>query len=262
MDIMFGQYANINTALHKLHPVTKLFGLIIFIIVTFLYSDFYAYVVQLFLLVFLLLWTKVPLQIIARSLWNIRYLFLFLFIFNILFIRDGTPLWQWGVIGIYPKALLLSVNLLLRVALLTTYSVVFTLTTNPLDLSTAISNLFFFLGNSAHIFGMILAIALRFMPTLQSEANKIMKAQRSRGARFVSGTILQRAKDVVTLLVPLLVIAFSRADTLAVAMELRGYNPNEARTQFRTLHWQKQDTIVCLFLCIYVFVAIIVKMNW
>jgi energy-coupling factor transport system permease protein len=261
MDIMFGQYANIKTTLHKLHPVTKLFGLIIFIIVTFLYSDLFAYVVQLMLLVLLLFWTKVPLRVVGRSLWNIRYLFVFLFIFNLLFIRDGTPLWQWGFIGIYPRALLLSVNLLLRVVLLTTYSVVFTLTTNPLDLSTAISNLFAFLGNGAHIFGMILAIALRFMPTLQSEANKIMKAQRSRGARFVSGTLLQRAKDVVTLLVPLLVIAFTRADTLAVAMELRGYDPNEARSQFRTLRWRRQDTFVCLLLCIYLIVAIIVRIK-
>jgi len=259
MDIMFGQYANIDTRLHKLHPITKLFGLIVGIVVTFLFTNFYMYVVQFVLLCIFLLWARVPLQIIGRSLWNIRFLFVFLFLFNIFFIRDGEPIWQWGILGIYPNALLVTLNLLMRVLLLTTYSVVFTLSTNPLDLSTALSSMFSFMGNGAHIFGMIIAIALRFIPTLQSEAQKIMKAQTSRGAQFTTGSLVRRAKDVVTLLVPLLVIAFSRADTLAVAMELRGYDPNETRTQFRALVWQRVDTIACVCIVCYLAIAIGLK---
>jgi len=259
MDIMFGQYANIDTFLHKLHPVTKLLGLVVLIVVTFIYTSFYIYLGQFLLLCLLLVWARVPWQIVFRSLWRLRYLFLFLFIFNIIFIRDGVPLWQWGFIGIYPKALILTLTLVMRVLLLTTYSVVFTLTTNPLDLSTAFSDVFGFLGNGAHIFGMILTIALRFIPTLQSEAQKIIKAQTSRGAQFSSGSIVRRAKDIVSLLVPLLVIAFSRADTLAVAMELRGYNPNESRTQFRVLQWQQLDTLICLLIGTYFIGAIGLK---
>jgi len=256
---MFGQYANIDTFLHKLHPLTKLLGLIVFIVTTFLYANFYVYLAQFIVLCVLLALCRVPVQIILRNLWNIRYLLLLLFIFNVVFIRDGTPLWQWGIFGLYPDAIALTVNLVMRVLLLTTYTLAFTLTTNPLDLATALTDLFSFMGNGAYIFGMILAIALRFIPTLQSEAQKIMKAQTSRGAHFSEGTILQRARDLITLLIPLLVISFSRADTLAIAMELRGYNPNEPRTQFRQLTWKRIDTVVCTFLILYLFIVIAFK---
>lgn len=259
MNIMFGQYLNVDTFLHKLHPLTKLFGLVVFIMVTFLANSFYLYLFQFALLCIILLLTKMPFKILGWSLWNVRYLFLFLFLFNLLFIRAGEPLWYWGVFAVYPQSLLLTINLVLRLLLLTSYAMLFTFTTKPLDLSIALEERFAFLGNNAHILGMILAIALRFIPTLQEEATKIMKAQMARGATFTQGSLFHRAKHLVSLLVPLFIISFGRAETLAVAMELRGYNPNKPRTKFRTLQWALRDTYVMFGICVYGIAVISLK---
>ena len=259
MNATFGQYVDYDSFFHKLHPLTKLYSLFMLITVTLLYANIYFYVGQLIMLCLLLVLGKLPLRIIGKSLWSIRFLFIFLFVFNVIFIREGTPIWQWGILAVYPKTFLVTGNLVLRLLLLTSYATILTMTTKPLDLTNALEKELSFFGNGAHILAMILSIALRFIPTLQGEAYKIMKAQSSRGASFTDGNIFKRMHHLVTLLIPLFVISFSRADTLAVAMELRGYDPNAPRSKYRILTWKRVDTIVLSCVAIYTVLAIIMK---
>lgn len=262
MNAVLGQYAELDTFFHKLHPLTKLMGLFVLILITLLYSNIYFYLAQIALLCLVLLLAKLPLKIIAKGLWSVRHLFIFLFIFNVIFLRDGEPIWQWGIFALYPKTLLVTVNLIMRLLLLTSYATILTLSTKPLDLTTAIEEKLSFLGDFAHVLGMILSLALRFIPTLQDEAYKIMKAQTSRGADFAGGSIMKRAKHIISLLIPLFVISFNRADTLAVAMELRGYDPNEKRTKFRNLSWQRVDAIISIIMVGYAVFAIAMKIIY
>jgi len=259
MNAVLGQYADLDTFFHKLHPLSKLLAMLILIVVTLVYANIYFYLIQFVALCLILLIAKLPLKIIFRSLWSVRYLFLFLFFFNVLFLRDGEAIWQWGWLAIYPKTLVVTINLVMRLLLLTSYATILTLTTKPLDLTNALEDKLSFLGNNAHILGMILAIALRFIPTLQGEAYKIMKAQTSRGASFSQGNIFKRAKHIISLLIPLFIISFSRADTLAIAMELRGYDPNQPRTKLYNVVWQKKDTIVFFVSLIYGGILIFAK---
>ena len=256
MNAVLGQYVDLDTFLHRLHPMTKIIALVCFMLVTLLFSNLTLYLVQLAALILLLLVTKMPVSILGKSLWSVRFIFIFISIFNLLFLRDGVAIWQWGFLAIYPGTFIITINLVLRLLLLTSFAALLTLTTKPLDLTYAIEQNLRPLENFAHIIGMILAIALRFIPTLQEEAQKIMKAQQSRGARFDSGNIFSRAKHLVSLLIPLFLISFNRAEVLAMAMELRGYDPDGQRTSFRTLVWQKQDMIVITCMILYTLSAI------
>ncbi|GBU10924.1 energy-coupling factor transporter transmembrane protein EcfT [Erysipelotrichaceae bacterium] len=259
MHAVIGQYLDLDTFLHRLHPMTKFFGLICVMLVTLLFSDLYIYMIQGVLLVLLLLFVKMPLIIIVKSLWSVKYIFIFIFIFNILFLRIGTPIWQLGWLAIYPETFVKTLQLVFRLLLLTTYAQLLTLTTKPLDLTYAIEKELSPLGNIAHIIGMILAIALRFIPTLQDEASKILRAQQSRGARFDSGPLIKRATHLISLLIPLFLISFNRAETLAIAMELRGYDPDGVRTHFTELKKEQRDKIVVFILICYVLLAVIYK---
>ena len=260
MSSVLGQYLDIDTPLHRLHPITKMAGLLIMMTVTLLFSTPTLYLVQLGILLGILLITRMPLSILVKSLWSVRFIFFFIFIFNMLFVRAGTPIWQFSIFAIYPQTLVLSFNLVMRLLLLTSYATLLTLTTKPLDLTYAIESLLKPFGNIGHIIGMILSIALRFIPTLQEEAYKIMKAQQSRGANFSSGSLVKRAKHLVSLLIPLFVISFNRAETLAIAMELRGYDPDGVRTRYHVLNWSKYDVLAAIFLIIYIVLAIGGKM--
>lgn len=262
MNSVIGQYVDLDTFVHRLHPMTKLLSLICLIAVTLMFSDFYIYLVQFILLLGFLKLAKLPLRIIARSLWGVRFLFLFIFIFNVIFIQEGALLWQWSFIKVYSQTLTLSVNLVSRLLLLTSYAMILTLSTKPLDLTYALEQKLQRFGSIAHILAMILAIALRFIPTLQEEAHKIIKAQKARGASFEEGSIIQRAKHLVSLLIPLFIISFNRAEVLAVAMELRGYDPNEKRTQYHVLLWQQRDRIVSLCIVTYALLVISIGIFW
>jgi ABC-type cobalt transport system, permease component CbiQ and related transporters len=259
MNVVIGQYADIDTFLHKLHPMTKLLGVFILISITLLFASLPLYLLQIAILVVFLLLVRLPLTIMLKSLWSAKFLFIFIFIFNMIFVREGTPIWQWGILAVYPRTIIITVQLVLRLLLLTSYATILTLTTKPLDLTYAIEDRLGFLGIYAHIFGMILSIALRFIPTLQEETDKIMKAQKSRGATFDEGKLFKRIQHIVALLIPLFIVAFNRAEVLSTAMEIRGYNPEATRTRYHVLEWQQKDNIICLFLCCYLIGAILIK---
>ncbi|MGL5042639.1 MAG: energy-coupling factor transporter transmembrane component T family protein [Culicoidibacterales bacterium] len=259
MQAIIGQYVDIDTYLHRLHPLTKMIMLIILMMGTLLYTSLFFYIGQLLMLIVLLLVTGLPLKILGKSLWGVRFIFIFIFIFNLIFVRSGEPLLQWSIFAIYPETITITINLVLRLLLLTSFATLLTLTTKPLDLTYALEKALHPLGNLAHILGMILSIALRFIPTLQQEAHKILKAQQSRGATFDSGNIFTRAKHLVSLLIPLFLISFNRAEILAYAMELRGYDPEAVRTRYQILLWSKQDTITTITATIYMLTIITTK---
>lgn len=260
MNTVLGRYLNIDTFLHRLHPTAKLIALFVLMTITLMFQSITAYLIQIAVLILILIASRMPLSVLWKSLWSIRYLFLFILIFNVLFIRMGTPIFEWGFIKVYSETLTFSIGLVLRLLLLTSYASLLMLTTKPLDLTYAIELMLSRFGNIGHIVGMILSIALRFIPTLQEEAYKIMKAQQSRGANFSSGSLLKRSKHFVSLLIPLFVISFSRAETLAIAMELRGYDPDGTRTRYHILHWENKDTLVTVLVVAGLIGTILLKM--
>lgn len=262
MGTVLGQYLDINTPLHRMNPITKMIGLVIMMTVALMFNTITAYLIQISVLIFILIITRMPLSILGKSLWSVRFIFIFIFIFNMLFLRQGTPIWQFGFLALYPETLIITSNLVLRLLLLTSYATLLTLTTKPLDLTYAIEQMLKPFGNLGHVVGMILSIALRFIPTLQEEAYKIMSAQQSRGATFNSGGIMARSRHLVSLLIPLFIISFARAETLAVAMELRGYNPDGVRTHYHVLTWNKIDVTAFIFLGIYLAVALAMKIYY
>lgn len=254
MQLSFGNYYSGHSLLHRLDPRVKLvFSLLLMCVIFFLNSiaSMLAYACFLLFLVFL---SKIPLFKLLRSLKPVFFIMLFAFVLNI-FIAPGEPLLKWYFLSITKEGLILGLRLTLRLSyLVLTTSLLLTLVTTPIAIADALERLckpFTRFGFPAHEMAMMMSIALRFVPILAQEADKIMKAQSSRGADFDTGNVFQRIKGMVTVLVPLFIGAFQRAQDLALAMEARCYQGGEGRTKLRQLHFVRHDylaTFVGLFL--------------
>ena len=197
-------------------------------------------------------------KFIVRGIKPILFIVLFTFVLNVLFQKEGTVLWRWAFITITREGLRKAVFMAFRLVLLVMASQLLTLTTSPIALTDGLESIMKPLskvGFPAHELAMIMAIALRFIPTLMEETDKIMKAQKARGADFESGNIIQRARAMIPLLVPLFVSAFRRADELAMAMEARCYRGGAGRTRMKRLKFTRLDlygtaAIVALYGCV------------
>ena len=243
-NVTLGQFFPGNSFLHKMDPRMKLILTLALIAVVFVSQGFLGFALILAFILAAALSSGIRLKFLVRGLKPILFIVVFTFILNVFFQSGGRVLFQWNFLKVTDQGLRMAFFLAARLILLVVCSQLLTLTTSPIALTDGMEALFRPLkkiGFPAHEIAMMMSIALRFIPTLMDEANKIMKAQMARGADFESGNLLQRARAMVPLLVPLFVGAFRRAEELALAMEARCYHGGEGRTRMRTLKFTWRD---------------------
>ncbi len=242
-DITLGQYYPTESAIHRLDPRTKLVGTLAFVISLFLFDSFIGYIVATIFLTMVVKLSTVPLKFILKGLKTIMMLLMITVVFNI-FLTDGEPLIQIWKLTITKEGLRLAAFMTIRLVYLIIGSSVMTLTTTPNNLTDGLESLLGPLKKvkvPVHEIAMMMSIALRFIPILLEETDKIMKAQIARGADFESGNLIKKAKSLVPLLVPLFISAFRRANDLAMAMEARCYRGGDGRTKMKPLLYQMED---------------------
>ena len=242
-DITLGQYYPTDSVLHRLDPRTKLFGTLVYIVTLFLADSMFGYAAAALSLVLAIKLSNVPVKFMVRGLKAIVFLLLISVSFN-LFLTPGTPIFKIGFLQMTWEGLELATFMAVRLIFLVMGSTILTLTTTPNQLTDGLEKSLGFLnrvGVPVHEVSMMMSIALRFIPILVEETDKIMKAQMARGADFESGNLIQKAKAMVPLLVPLFISAFRRATDLAMAMEARCYRGGEGRTKMKPLHYEGRD---------------------
>ncbi len=258
-DITLGQYFPGDSWVHKLDPRIKIIATLLFLIELFIVDNFIGFAIAAVALGIVISVSKVPVSYIMRGLKPIIIILLFTFALNI-FMVDGRVLWQWKFLKITEEGLELAIFMAIRLVLLLMGSSMLTLCTRPLALTDGIERLlspFKKIGLPAHDIAMMMTIALRFIPTLLEEADKIMKAQQARGADFESGNIIRRAKSLIPILVPLFVSAFRIAQDLALAMEARCYRGGENRTRMNAMKMVRRDYLAMALMAAFLAVIII-----
>lgn len=259
-DITLGQYFPGQSFIHVLDPRCKIVATLLVIVAIFIAQSLMSYAV---LTVFILLCfgiARLPLRLIVKSLkplWVIIALTMAIHVFT----TPGQVIWQWSIFHITWEGICQGTLMTGRLIYLIVFSSLLTYTTSPIVLTDGIEHLlnpFKRIGVPAHELAMMMTIALRFIPTLLEETDRIMKAQTARGANFTSGNLLQRGKNMIPLLVPLFVSAFRRADDLATAMESRCYRGGEGRTRMNELAYSYRDTVaMILVLVVHVMMCIL-----
>ena len=242
-DITLGQYYPADSVLHKLDPRTKLIGTVAFIVSLFLFKNWPGYAAATAFLAAVIVLSRVPFRYMIKGLKAIIILLLITVIFN-MFIVPGEVLWDFGLVKVTREGLSQAGFMAVRLIYLIIGSSIMTLTTTPNDLTDGLERVLGplkLLRVPVHEIAMMMSIALRFIPILLEETDKIMKAQMARGADFENGNLIQRARNMVPLLVPLFISAFRRASDLAIAMEARCYRGGEGRTKMKPLLYEKRD---------------------
>ena len=259
-EITLGQYYPADSVIHRLDPRVKLFGTVVFIISLFLYQNIGTYLAATLFLVSVIKISKVPVKFMIKGLKAILILLLITVAFN-LFLTPGEPLFQIWKLTVTREGLRLAGFMAIRLTYLIIGSSILTLTTTPNNLTDGMEKALSPLNKihiPVHEISMMMSIALRFIPILLEETDKIMKAQMARGADFESGGLVKKAKSLVPLLVPLFISAFRRANDLAMAMEARGYRGGEGRTKMKPLIYKKADYITYLVYVIYLAAIILI----
>lgn len=243
-DVTLGQYMPGNTVVHRLDPRAKILLTVVYIAMIFCVGSPIWYVIPLAYVLMSARLAGLTVKQLLKSVKPLRFLLILTFALN-LFFSAGTTVWlQWGILKITEEGVMTAIHFSMRLVFLVVGTSILTLTTSPVALSDGIEMLLKPLKAirfPAHELAMMMTIALRFIPTLIEEADKIMKAQMARGADFESGNLLKRAKAMIPLLVPLFVSAFRRAGELAMAMEARCYHGGEGRTRLRVLRFTSDD---------------------
>ena len=263
-DITLGQYYQTDSVIHKLDPRVKLFGTLIYIISLFVFKGLPAFILAAIFLVVLIKLSKVPFSYMVKGLKTIVLIMLFAAVFN-LFLTPGTKLVSFWIFTITYEGLKNAVVMMVRLIFLIIGTSLMTLTTTPNELTDGLEKALSplkYIKVPVHEIAMMMSIALRFIPILIEETDKIMKAQMARGADFEHGNLIQKAKNMVPLLVPLFVSAFRRANDLAMAMEARCYRGGEGRTKMKPLHYQKRDRMAYLTLLVYLAAVIGLRILW
>lgn len=258
-DITIGQYYPAESPIHRLDPRAKIVGAFFMIVALFMITPLWGYAVPLVLLSVIIKVSKVPLKFILKGLKPILFFMIFAVTINIFF-TPGRIIFSFWIFEISLEGLERALMTLARFIFLIVTSTMVTLTTSPMSLTDGIERLFEplkIIKFPAHELAMMMTIALRFIPTLIEEADKIMKAQTARGADFESGNIFNRAKNMIPLLVPLFISAFRRADELAMAMEARCYRGGVGRTRMNKLKFRPRDIMVLLSIVAYMVAVII-----
>ena len=248
-DITLGQYYPGDSAIHRMDPRCKLILTIVYIVGVFLIGNLPGYLLALAFLWMTVRISGIRFSYLMRGLRPLRFILIFTFVLNVLFAQGSTVLFTLGFLTLTREALEAAVYFSLRLVFLVMGTSVLTLTTSPVQLTDALEHLMHPLarfGFPAHELAMMMTIALRFIPTLLEEADKIQKAQMARGADFETGNLLARAKALIPLLVPLFVSSFRRANDLAMAMEARCYHGGANRTRLRALKYTRLDLYAAL----------------
>lgn len=263
-SIALGRYMPLNSVVHKMDPRSKIMIMLFLMISIFIPAGIYGYIlIGVFILLSLWL-SKLTISFALRAMKPMLWMMVFLLIVNCLAIRTGSPLCSLGPLVIYSDAVNQTLYIVVRLLFMIVITTILTATTKPLDLTLGIEKLlhpFEKVGLPAHIIAMMISIALRFIPTLIEETQRIMNAQASRGVDLENGTMKEKIMAILSLVVPLFVSSFDRADQLANAMEARGYNPNKPRTRYKVLKMTSLDYISMaasvLILCGCIGIAII-----
>lgn len=244
-NITIGQYIPGDTVIHRLDPRGKIIAMFLYMISLFVVDSLYQYIPAAILLFFIIILSKIKVKYIIKGLKPIFAFVILTFIINIFTIK-GEVLFKFSIFTISKEGLFRGTTMAIRLILLVTGTNLLTLTTSPIDLTDGIEKLlkpFEKIKLPAHEIAMMITIALRFIPILLEETDKIIKAQKSRGADFESGNIIKRVKSFIPVLIPLFISAFRRADDLAVAMESRCYRGSEGRTKMKVLTIKKEDIL-------------------
>ena len=249
-DITLGQYFPGNTVAHRLDPRTKILLVLFYIVALFCAQGIVTYALLALCLAICVRISHVGIRQLVRGLKPVLFIMIFTGVLNLFFTPGGRTLAEWGVIRISEQGLHNAVFMVLRIMLLIMGTFLMTYTTSPISLTDGLERLLNWMKRfhvPLHELAMMMSIALRFIPTLIEETDKIMSAQKARGADFESGNLIQKAKALIPILVPLFISAFRRADELATAMECRCYHGGEGRTRLHVLRYEGRDiTALCL----------------
>ncbi|MBO4914762.1 MAG: energy-coupling factor transporter transmembrane protein EcfT [Oscillospiraceae bacterium] len=248
-DITLGQYFPGSTLAHRLDPRTKLLAVLFYIVAVFSCHSVWGYGAAILTLVVSAWVSKVGVKPLFRGLKPVMFIIIFTAVLN-LFYTPGEVVWTWWVLKLTREGIRTAVAMVARITLLITGTFLLTYTTSPIQLTDGLESLLNPLKKirvPVHELAMMMSIALRFIPTLIEETDKIMSAQKARGADFESGGLIRRAKALIPLLVPLFVSAFRRADELATAMECRCYHGGDGRTKLHVLRFAARDYLVLAF---------------
>ena len=264
-DITIGQFFPMNSAIHRLDPRCKLILTLIYIIVIFLCKNFFSLGVMVLLLIATVLISKIPFKVIFKGLKPVFIVVIFTAVINIFYVDKGKTLFEWSFIHITTGGVYTAIFMLIRIISLVIASSLLTYTTSPTLITDAIERLlspFKFMKNSVHTIAMMMTIALRYIPTLIDEFDKITSAQKARGADLETGSIMQRAKALIPIFIPLFITSFRRAYELAFAMECRCYRGGEGRTRMKKMKYQKGDYISFLLIVLTVVAVVLLNMYF
>ena len=257
-DITLGQYYPGDSAVHRLDARTKIIATLLYIIELFVVNNFWGFLIAAAALFAVIAVSRVPLKFIFRGLTAVFLIIAFTFFLN-LFMVDGRVLWHWKFLTITYEGVHRAFFMAVRLVLLIIGSSVMTLTTKPVELTDGLEKLlkpFSKIGLPSHEIALMMTIALRFIPTLMEETDKIIKAQQARGADFESGNLIQRAKSLIPILVPLFVSSFRIAQDLALAMEARCYRGGDGRTRMNEIRFRRGDAVAAVLMVLFLAVII------
>lgn len=263
-DITLGQYFSGHSILHKLDPRAKIILVLLYVVMIFIAGNVFSLLSLLLTALILVAVSGISYKIVLKSLKPVMILIIFTTVINLFFTTsDSAPLVHWGIIKIYRQGIINAVFMIIRIfSLIIGTSVLLTYTTSPISLTDGIERLLKPLKKirvPVHEFAMMMTIALRFIPTLLEETDKIISAQKARGAGFDSKGIINKAKAFLPILIPLFISAFRRADELATAMECRCYRGDEGRTRMKVLKYSFRDVIA--FFAGALFLAGVIMLN-
>ena len=246
-DITLGQFFPGNSVIHRLDPRTKLIMVVVYIVALFVAQSWVGYGLLLAFLLWVIRISTIPPKAIVRGLKPLVMILLFTAVLNLFFTREGMVLVDVWIITITTGGVNRAAMMMARILMLISCTFLLTYTTSPISLTDGLESLMSPLKRirvPVHELTMMMCIALRFIPTLIEETDKIMSAQKARGADFENGSLVERAKTLIPILVPLFISAFRRADELAIAMECRCYHGGQGRTKLHVLHYQSRDYLV------------------
>lgn len=257
-NFTLGRYVPLDSKIHRIDPRFKIITMLILMTAVFL-ADFYGYAILFVVLATAILMAKLSFKFILKSMKPMMFMLVFLFIINTLLLREGTIVLQIGSFKIYSKAVIQTLFIVGRLVLMIMVTTLLTATTAPLDLTLGIEDLLSPLRRfkvPAHEIAMMISIVFRFIPTLIDDTQRIMQAQSSRGVDLDEGKLTEKVSGIISMIIPLFVSSFQRAEDLADAMEARGYYPGKERTRYKQLKIRVSD-YVAFFICIAVLVAVV-----
>jgi energy-coupling factor transport system permease protein len=263
LDISLGQYYPGNSFIHRLDPRTKILSTLLLIIAVFLANSAIGYGTLCAMVLLIIAVSGLPFMLVLKSVKPLLFIIVLTLVLHALMGQGEHVLYQWKFIRVTEEGLQLGVQMAMRLILLLMISSILTFTTSPIVLTDGIEALlrpFRVIGVPAHELAMMMTIALRFIPTLMEETDRIIKAQTARGADFSGGNLLVRAKNMLPILVPLFISAFRRADDLAIAMEARCYRGGEGRTRMHQLAYRSGDVLAFVFA--FAMIGLLAFLRW